>query len=245
MNKSVEATGMQLTAKSTNTYLLIGTGDNDTADEIQAANPNVNVALTVTDAEAKVFPASPAMDETEAGYLTTSGKTVDEATITTAGVVVDNAAKAATVTNWFTANALAPGAATIDTATARQLKSFDEYVIRKTVYLTVADGSNPADYLTVTPTITQKDSGTDISAVKVLVTTDDGGFTTLTNTQNGTPVDIKGTNTEINDTTVRTVNIYIYYDGDESPVYTNNMPNLKGATIDLNFGATPKVANGN
>ena len=50
MNDQVTATGMQVVVKSDNTYLLIGTGDNDTADEIQAANPNTTVALTVSDA---------------------------------------------------------------------------------------------------------------------------------------------------------------------------------------------------
>ena len=235
MNKTVSVTGMQIDVKTNNTYLLINTGDNDTADEIQAANVKT-VPLTVTDAEATMFPSSPALTEAEAAYLTASGKVVGtNASITTAGVVVDNTAKAAAVTNWFTANALAPGAATIDTTSARQLSTFEGYVIRKTAYITVADGSNSANNLTVTPTITQKNSGTDIAAVKVLVCTDDGGFTVLSSTNNGTPVDIKGSNTAVTDSTVRTVNIYIYYDGDETPVYTNNMANLKGATIDLTF----------
>jgi len=235
MNKTVSVTGMQIDVKTNNTYLLINTGDNDTADEIQAANVKT-VPLTVTDAEATMFPSSPALTEAEAAYLTASGKVVGtNASITTAGVVVDDTAKAAAVTNWFTANALAPGAATIDTTSARQLSTFEGYVIRKTAYITVADGSNSANNLTVTPTITQKNSGTDIAAVKVLVCTDDGGFTVLSSTNNGTPVDIKGSNTAVTDSTVRTVNIYIYYDGDETPVYTNNMANLKGATIDLTF----------
>lgn len=235
MNKAVNVTGMQIDVKTNNTYLLINTGDNDTADEIQAANVKT-VPLTVSDVEATMFPASPALTSEEAAYLTTSGKVVGtDATITTAGVVVDNTAKAAAVTNWFTANALAPGAATIDATTARQLSSFNGYVIRKTAYITVADGSNPANNLSVTPTITQKTGGTDITAVKVLVCTDDGGFAVLSSANNGSAVDIKGTNTAVSDSTVRTVNIYIYYDGDETPVYTNNMANLKGATIGLQF----------
>lgn len=239
MNKTVTATGMQITAKSDSTYLLINTGDNDSASEIQAAG-TITIPLTVSAEDSVVLPSSPALTATEVGYLTTSGKTVDGDTITTAGVLVDNAAKTAAVTNWFTANALAVTAATIDTTTAKQLVDFDGYVIHKTCYITVAAGSNNANNLSVTGTFTQKASGADISACKAVVTTDDGGFAVLTST-NAT-ADISGTNTAITDATVRTVDIYIYYDGDETPVYTNNMANLKGANIEFAFSADPVVA---
>ena len=227
MNKDVTVTSMQLSAKSNDTYLLVNTTGT-------AATGSDTEALTVTDAQAMLFPASPALDATEAGYLTTSGKIVGtDAAITTAGVVVDNTAKAGTVTNWFTAYALAPGAATIDATTARQLSSFDNYVIHRTCYLTVTTGSNPANNLYVTPTITQKTGGTDVSAVKVIVCTDDGGFAVLDSSSGKT--NIAGTNTDITSSVARQVDIYIYYDGDETPVYTNNMANLKGADISLLF----------
>ena len=235
LNTTVTATGMQVVAKSDNTFLLIGTGDNDTAAEIQAiVGDRTTTALTVSASEAKLYPASPAMTAAEAAYLPAStGKKVGGDAITTAGVQVTDAATAAAVTNWFTANALAPDAAAIDATTARQLTSFAGYVITKTVYLTVDTGANNANNLSVTATITQKTGGTDISAVKILVTTDDGGFATLTSASN--TADIKGTNTAITSSTVRTVNIYIYYDGDETPVYTNNAANLTGADITLTF----------
>lgn len=237
MNTKVDATSMEIVAKSNNTFLLIGTGANDTAAEIQAVTPvdpnAIEVALAPADAQ--VYPSSPALTAAEAGYLTTAGKTVSGAAITTAGVVVDNTAKAAAVTNWFTASAIAPSAAAIDTATARQLESYDGYVIRETVYLTVASGANNADTLSVTPTFTQKTGGSDLTAAKVLICTDDGGFAVLTSADSGSAVDIKGNDTAITDSTVRTVYIYIYYDGDETPVYTNNMANLAGAEIALAF----------
>ena len=231
MNKTVSVDGMSVTAKSNNTYLLINKTQS-TSSGIQTAGLTEE---TFTDADAVLYPASPALTEAEAGYLTTSGKTVSGAAITTAGVQVNNPAKAAAVTNWFTAYALAPGAATIDATTARQLTSFDDYVLVKTVYLTVAAGSDGANNLTITPTFTQTTGGSDITAAKVLVTTSDGGFANLSSANNGSPVDIKGSNTTLTDTTVLTVNFYIYYDGDESPVYTNNMTNLKGAEFEFVF----------
>jgi hypothetical protein len=241
MNKAVTATGMQLTAKTNNTYLLISQ-TNTTASTIQSEGLTTQ-ALTVADADAKLFPSSPALEDAEVAYLTVAEghKKVGGDAISTAGVKVTNPATAAVVTNWFTADALGPGAATIDTTTAKQLESFTGYVIQKTAYLTVASGSNGANNLTVTPTFAQKTGveGTtpnDITAAKVVVTTSDGGFAVLSSTNNGTPIDIKGSNTTLTDSTVLTVNFYIYYDGDESPVYTNNMANLSGADFQCSFG---------
>jgi hypothetical protein len=231
MNKTVTVDGMSLTAKSNNTFLLINQTET-TASGIQTAGLTEE---TFTDADAVLYPASPALTATEAGYLTTSGKDVTGAAITTAGVQVDDAAKAAAVTNWFTAYALAPGAAAIDAATARQLTSFTDYALVKTVYLTVAAGSDGANNLTITPTFTQKTGGTDLTAAKVLVTTSDGGFANLSSANNGSAVDISGDNTTLTDSSVLTVNFYIYYDGDETPVYTNNMANLKGADFEFEF----------
>ena len=201
MNTQVTATGMQVVAKSDNTFLLIGTGSNNTAALIQAANPNETVALTVSDEDAQLYPCKPVQTAEEAALLnTTTGKKVGEGAITVAGAIVSNAATADAVTNWYTATAATSAASTMK------------------------EGSASA----------QKDGGTDIAACKMVVTTDDSGFA-FVNNSNKTNVDIKGTNTDITATTVRTVNIYIYYDGSESVVYTNNAVNLKGATIDLTF----------
>lgn len=240
MNTEVSVTGMQLTAKSNSAALLINTGDNDTADEIQAAGATT-VDLSVNNEDVNVYPSSPALTDEEVEYLTVAEghNKVGGGAISTAGVKVTTPATAAAVTNWFTADALASNAATIDTATAKQLTSFDGYVIRKTAYLTVADGSNPVNGLTVKPTFAQKTGGTDITAAKVVVTTSDGGFAVLSSAQNGTAVDIKGSDTSLTDSTVLTVYFYIYYDGDETPVYTNNMANLKGADFQCVFDVTP------
>ena len=115
------------------------------------------------------------------------------------------------------------------------------YVIKKTVYLTVANGMNSAENLKVSANIVAKDTGKAITGVKILVATDDGGFGILS-TANSTNVDIKGNNTAISGTTVRIVDIYIYYDGNDTSVYTNGAANLSGATIELTFDVTEKAA---
>ena len=223
-NLTAQATGMQVVAKSEETFLQIGTGANSTAALIHAANPNTSVALTVTDEESQVYPSKPK-----------AASEIGEGKLFATGTPVTDAASAAAYANWYTATNTDPSTATGGTVTASQLTTFTNYVIQKTVYLTVAAGANNANNLKVTAAFTQKTGGTDLAACKVLVTTDDGGFATLTSS-NYSNVDIKGTNTAITDSTVRTVNLYIYYDGSESVVYTNNKANLKGATIDLTFG---------
>lgn len=233
MNTQVTATGMQVVAKSDNTYLLISS-TNSTAETIQDENV-ITTALTVSDADAKVYPCAPAISDTEVGYLTTSGFKVGGGSITVEGVKVTNATTAAAVTNWYTANAAASDDSAIKADTARQLTSFTGYVIQKTVHLTVAKGANAANNLKVTPTIELKsgDSGKTVDAARVLITTSDGGFAILK--KDSVTVDIKGSNTNLTDSTVLTVNIYIYIDGNDSTVFTNNAVKLDMATISLLF----------
>lgn len=243
MNTQVTVSSMELVAKSDNTYLLVSdiaevdnSGDQTKpqthAEQIQAAG-----AITVTwDTSAtKVLPSAPAQTADEAAYLpANTGKTVADAAIETAGVQVTNKATAAAVTNWYTAIAETSAAATMKAGSARQLTTFEGYVLVKTVYLTVAKGANGANNLKVSGTFTQKGEGNDVTAAKVLVATSDGGFAVLDST-NCTNVDIKGSNHYITDDTVLTVDMYIYYDGNDSHVYTNNAANLTGATISLTF----------
>ncbi len=231
MNTSVTANGMQVAAKSDNTYLLISS-DKKTAAEIQDQN-KITVDLDVGSSEAKVYPCAPAISDTEVGYLTTSGNTVGGANITTAGVKVESMATASAFTNWYTATAETSGASGMKDGTAIQLTAFTGYVIRRTVYLTVAKGAKDANNLKVTPTITG--TGKDLTAAHVIVATSDGGFANLTSTNNGTKVGIQGSNTPLTESTVLTVEIYIYIDGNDTNIFTNNIADLTGVTIKLAF----------
>ena len=222
MNTTVTATNMQVTVKSDNTFLLISK-TNSTAAAIQAEELTT-VDLAVPDAEAKVYPSKP-MAEGEVGV----------GNLFETGTAVTNFATADAFENWYTAIGVDPANGTLKTGTASALTGFSGYVVKRTVYLTIAEGANDAQNLTVKPTITAK-TGETIDAVKVLVTTDDGGFETLIATDTGTEKDIKGTNTALTDATVLTVNIYIYYDGSVASVNTNNAANLDGANITLEFG---------
>ena len=217
MNTSVTANGMEVVAKSDNTYLLISS-TKSTAGEIQTEN---SILTTLAVANPKVYPCAPVTNSTETGKLS--------------GTAIVTNANASTVGNWYTASAGASDKADIDWNTAKVLTTFDGYVIQEKVYLTVAKGANDANNLKVTPTIAAKSgvSGTLVDAVRVLITTSDGGFEILK--KDSGEVDIKGSNTNLTDSTVLTVNIYIYIDGNDATVYTNNAVDLAMATISLVF----------
>ena len=264
MNTTVTVSNMELTAKSDNTYLLIGTVNN--AATIQAISPESNATnVNVTFEDPEVYPSTPALTaekaallpvqtyyvaedqevidgEKEVGDVKVKGLKVDKTAITVAGAEVNDKASAAVVTNWYTATAASSDAPTMAAESARQLTTFNGYVLTSTVYLTVAQGANPANNLKVSATITQKTGGNDVSAVKVIVATQDkmvvlNNNSGLTNLFDGT------NNTEINANGTLEVNIYVYYDGDAAPVYTNNMANLKGANISLAFTVDPITNN--
>ncbi len=234
MNTQVTADGMQVQAKSENIYLLISS-EKTTATEIQAEN-QTSTGLGVTDTAAKLFPAAPVLTDTEAGYLTTAGKTTNGTAITTAGAKITDKTSAELVTNWYTATAESPNASTMKDGSARQLAAFTDYVIKKTIYLTVAAGSQNAGNLKVTPSFEAKTTGKDISAAKILLATSDGACVVLDSTMS-TAQDIKGNNTAITSSSVLTIDLYIYYDGTEENVYTNKVADLSGATISLSFTA--------
>ena len=117
--------------------------------------------------------------------------------------------------------------------------NFENYVIKKTVYLTLARGAENAHNLTVKPTIAKKAGAAQsdvITAAKVLVATGDN-YTILDTTKNDAAQSLHGaTDTTLTDSSVVTVDIYIYYDGSDASVTTNNKANLAEADIELEFG---------
>jgi len=228
MNTSVTVTGMQVVAKSDNTYLLIGDGENNTYTKIQGLEEAITVDLAITETQSKVYPCAPK----QASDIGENKKFAD-------GTPVTNATTAAAAGNWYTAQASKSSESTYKDGSAQSLTNFANYVLVKTVYLTVAEGANPATNLTATATFTQKSTGNDVSAARVLVTTDlgDGGMAVLSSA-NGTNVAIAPADAQITDKTLVTVNLYIYVDGNDPKIFTNNSEYLKGATIALAFNVS-------
>lgn len=237
MNDKANVSGMQITAKTNDTYLLIS-DTKTTASEIQA-NPGTSVDFGMT-AATKLYPSAPVMSETEINYFTGVAKPVKITDKTTAE----------TATNWYTAQAAAADKTDIKTDTAKQLttSNFSEYVLAKTVYLTVAKDVNAANKLTVKPTFTALDAKT-ISGVKVLVVVT---YEDAKNQKTTKIVTIKNTDTTVNlydtedqhviDSKVVTVSMFLYYDGTDTSVFTNNAANIGGAKVEFEFKVSTVAA---
>lgn len=232
MNKEVRAQTMSISAKSDSTFLLISK-TNTSASDIQTEKNTLVDNLADAADKTTLIPSTPAVE----ADLTTYATKLDGAS------AITDRDTAAVESNWWTANSDDPGDATNHTINVEKLTStnFSDYVIKKTVYLTVAKGANNANNLSITPTFakTGTNDQTDYTGVKVLVATSDGGFATLT--KDSTKTDIKGSNTALTDTTVLTVDLYIYYDGKDSTVYSNNYDKLAGADVTFTFEVEPVV----
>lgn len=209
-NTKVDATGMQVTAQSTQAFLLIS-NEKSNAAEIQAEN-KTSVELTVTADEAKLMPA--------------------------AHEAITKAAEAAVDQNkWYTGFSADPTQVNMNTATKTTLSAFDGYVIHKQVWVTVAKNSTPVKDLSVSATIGSVATGT-ITQAKVLVASSDAAAELSSATTTST-TKLTGATTTITDSTVVALDIYIYIDGNDSAVFTNNFNSLDTATISLSFNAIP------
>lgn len=209
-NTKVDATGMQVTAQSTQAFLLIS-NEKNTAEEIQTEN-KTSVMLTVTDEESKLMPA--------------------------AHETITKAAEAAVDQNkWYTGFSADPTKVEMNAGTKQTLTAFTGYVIHKQVWVTVAKNSTPVKDLSVSATIGNKNTGT-ITQAKVLVASSDAAAE-LSSATTAPTTKLTGATTTITDNTVVALDIYIYIDGNDSAVFTNNFNSLDTATISLSFNAIP------
>ena len=249
MNREVSATGMQVTANSNSVFLLISSVETDDPAVIQAAN-SISTELTVNAEDAKVYPAAHATIantadadnatvEHETGYYYLTSNPEDK--ITKAAweakdpSVQGDYTKEVTspATNWFYKIANDPTTSTSSKAPT-YLTSIEGYVIHKTCYVTLAAGSNDATNLIVEKVkLTSNNtaaSGT-FAPVKILVTSATAAIELDSDhTSSSTPLA-----TTLTDDEVVQIDIYIYYDGNHSSVYTNNVANLDGANISITF----------
>ena len=213
MNASVDATGLKIQAKSDSVFLLISS-TNSTASAIQAENNGAgftSVNLNVSDQESQLLPSA-------------------HDTIATTTDAVDP-------TNWYykVANSANSYASTGDEYPL-DAENFAKYVIHKTVYVTLALGSNAASNLKVksctVAQLTNPAGAKVITPVKVLVTSATNkaefGSTGVTN-------DTTVLAPSVTDSSVAQLDIFLYYNGEDTNVFTNNIANLDGATVSLTF----------
>ena len=216
MQDQVQVNGLQVTAQTDQPYLIIGTGENDTAPKLQALPKKEpvegkTVNLDVSDTDAKVKPVA---HETLA-----------------------NAAAAETAGNWYWYNAEKTSAPGQGANAKNTLTDVAGYVITRTVYMTIVKDTPQLSDIEATVAITAKDGKT-IDAAKVLLAvyndTADKGTEEFDKAKTASTSLKTGV---VTDATVVKVVIYIYIDGADASIYTDNAANLGTAKIDITFKA--------
>ena len=196
MNKKVTATGMEITAKADQVFLLINkTGTAGTGD----------TTVSLTQAGVKLFPAA---------------------------IEDENKASADDATKWYTAYGTDRdnGAIVAESKTALTTKNFGNYVLKNTVYLTLAKGSKASGALTVQATTFTDNIG---GAAKVLVVC---GANTVVLSAASKTSDTTLAASVTADAAVK-VDLYFYFDGNDSHITTAQFEAnaLTNATVDLQF----------
>ena len=216
-NATVTATGMSVTAKSDSAFLLIkagaveGANDAAKAAAIQASGGESANATTAT---AEVLPV--AHDSVT--------------TIATIEATAENK-----YSNWYYRYSKDPANWGVDEngMTAKEYVAsdkFSDYVLVNEFNLTVAAGSNAMNTLKVnTCSITPSNSGD--QAVKVLVAT-----ATACEEFSGTGGSGSTTlQASLTDATTMQVKVYIYWDGNDTDVYTNGIADLTSTSVVVTF----------
>ena len=219
MNDDVTVSGLQITAKSDQVYLIVG-GSNDLGTLQGQAEKDSYTFNTGNTAALK--PVQP--------KTTITGATSDYITV------------AGTAGNWQYKIANASSSAN-SSSEAKNVETLGEYVLSASVYLTLQKGSVPAENLVVTnANFTVAGSvagaGNTVTHGGVIIAGADG----LVCKQTGTELDTtKAIVNEITDAKVVEVKIFVYINGEDASVYTDNFKNLDGLKLDLEFKVSPKA----
>lgn len=227
MNTQVTATGMQISAKNESGSLIIGattySGTTATAPTMEGVQTASLTSVNLANAQYNYT----------ADFAVKPSAHADKSTI----------ADLDSVANWSYKVADTPSSYA-STKTATALTSFAGYVIYYDLYLTVATGSPAMANLKCNATIQASGATDEVrNGVRVLVASDTNAEEFFNaHTESGTAVDAhtQGSTvlaSSITSSTLTHVRVYIYLDGEDASVFTNNFTNLKAATISLSFTA--------
>ena len=214
MNKDVTVTGMAVDVKSDATFLLVKQGTASVAD-IRTAKKTEDTAVT---ASAVLYPTAH-----------------DTVTAASTGITAIEAADATDSTAkdiWYYKYSNDPGTSNVDVTAATYVPTADfaNYVLVNEFSLTVAEGSNELSNLHVKSCTITPATGGD-QAVKVLVAGANGCEEFDGTGGNGTNINLQSAN--VTGSAVSTVKVYVYWDGNDSDVYTNGIADLKNTEVEV------------
>lgn len=230
MNSSVEANGMQVSVKSDSMYLYIAAAEDDTTE--LTSGEIINNGGT-SDAG---IPLDYVTDEGNKVYLTDLYPAAIEENVTTLAALKLPG-------NWYTASAQSPNASTIDANSKKNLTSFGNYVVRYKYYLTLAEGSNPVSDLRITNFNLAIANGTGSDLPVKVVIASAAGVKQFDSSDNGDVTSFNLLNAPLEENAVACFYVFVYYDGNESTVNTNNLDNIANAEITFRVGIPEQTDN--
>lgn len=214
MNKDVTVTGMAVDVKSDATFLLVKQGT-ATVDAIRSAKKTRDTAVT---SSAVLYP--------------TAHDTVTAASTGITAIEAADASDSNAKDIWYYKYSNDPETSNVDVTAATYVPTADfaNYVLVNEFSLTVAEGSNELSNLHVKSCKITPATGGD-QAVKVLVAGANGCEEFDGTGGNGTNINLQTAN--VTGTGVSTVKVYVYWDGNDSDVYTNGIADLKNTEVEV------------
>lgn len=223
MNKTVTATGMQVTAQSNSTYLLIATGDAKTAEAIQVLTGNTKATVT---GNQTLYPAAfnNSTDALEVDDASKDTKTGNDGKTTIAAH------------KWYTANSTSSSDAKTRTTNVKQIddapsEEFQKYVRTDVFYLALTKDSEA--YANKTLKVDFAKGESDDAAIAIVVEINEVYFildaTTATCKFNGITIPNTGN--------ALVVNVYTFINGASTNVNSNYINGGKtiAGTVTLTF----------
>jgi len=225
---SVLSVALALVALGTQTFAWFAMNDTVTAKN-----------MTVEVKSDQMFLLIQSGHVTSSGVIQTSAKIEDDAAVPSAALLPTanrlnssanieevEATSGANLKNWYYMTSNDPSSY-VGSGAQKDITSsaMDKYVLVNEFSLTVAKGSNNLSNLQVKTVTISGDV-----AVKVLVAGSEGSEEFA-----GTGEGHNVLCSTLTDSTVENVKIYIYWDGDHSDVYTNNIANLENTTVTVTF----------
>lgn len=177
-------------------------------------------------------------EQVQAERVMTASATATNAALLPAAhdIVLTNSAMAADANNWYYTYSDNPANSTGGALNGYDIapEDFGKYVLVNRFSITVAQGSNPLEDLIVTDCAITSSSSDGAIAVKVIVATSEAAVefdkdTTASSTSLAAVV---------TDSDVVPVDIYVYWNGNDQAVYTNNFDKLKDISVAITFTGT-------
>ena len=228
MNNSVYAEGMKVTARNTSGSLLIGTWTTDqgvqsppTKESIRAAHTtHVDFGNTVH----QVMPVQHSNPSNPSSYIE-----FFSSPSSWSYKIADNAESYASTTS----------------ATTLTSTTFEGYVVVFDLWICIESGSNTMNNLTANVTIDTDNGSQIMHATRVVVASESASeefynaHTEGTVATNAHTTGVTVLRTSITTADLVPVKVYIYIDGEDADVYTNNALNLANTGVRVDFLATP------